>query len=61
MVYSGLYWVIIWFIWVFIGLYGFTLGYSGLYGFILVSPYPPIMEDQMEESMENEMETGIIG
>ena len=23
--------------------------------------YPPIMENQMEKNMENEMETGIIG
>ena len=23
--------------------------------------YPPIMENQMEKKMENEMETGIIG
>ena len=48
MVYSGLYWVIEWFIWVFIGLYGLTLDYSGLYWFIL-GYYPAIMEDQMEK------------
>ena len=34
---------------------------SHIRGNIGIFPPPPIMENQMEKKMENEMETGIIG
>ena len=34
--------------------------YWGCLGFRVLGYYPPIMENQMEKNMDNEMETGII-
>ena len=40
--------------------WGWGLGFRVLFGDTMVPNIPPIMENQMEKKMENEMETGIM-